>query len=247
MYTNICCWNFRPKESGPCAVCCCVWSAGGHTAGCVRLILLYVNVLLRIEIYRWIMVEGSCVCVIRGVMLIVGFRWFGHAINILCTFGWNLTKIRSAHHRITLRPLCAHLCTHSERNSTCTVTTEHTNRTHRTSKGIPLYIASYTRNVYCQKFEELLNFKDLLRIPDDGAVRKEKRNYIKWYPFWGVVVFGWCVLFSLCMDTVHGGMSHSQFVTPGVSMDTAREEWNIFCVQCTIKPAVRSYSVACKR
>jgi len=122
-----------PKWSSPCAVCWCVWSAGEHTAGCVQFILLCINVLLRMEFYGWIMVEGShaCVCVIRGVMSIVGFCWCGHVINILCTFGWNLTKIRSARHRITLHTLCVHLCTHSERNSTCTVTTKHVNGTHR--------------------------------------------------------------------------------------------------------------------
>jgi len=51
-----------PKWSGPWAVCWCVWSAGGHTAGCVQFISLCINVLLRMEIYRWIVVVGSLVC-----------------------------------------------------------------------------------------------------------------------------------------------------------------------------------------
>jgi hypothetical protein len=33
-----------------------------------------------------------------------------------------------------------------------------------------LYVASYTRNVYWRKVEELLDFKDFVRIPDIGAI-----------------------------------------------------------------------------
>lgn len=121
------------KWSGPCAVCWCVWSAGGTL---LDVFSSYCSVLM--FCWGWGFMAETCwradMCVICGVMWIVGFCWCGHGISVLCTLGWNLTKIMCAHHRVALRALCTHLCTHSERNCTCTVTTKHINQTQRHNK-----------------------------------------------------------------------------------------------------------------